>query len=439
MLHRFLNLLKFLLYDIKIGIYLINNKRFNFASLCKNKLVVQEKDLSYFTLSANTITIINKDNEQLFFREVLHHEAKPTYFKYSLDRFLKLSVQGVAKINFEGEFPIKTQFSQSYVEGFASWLHERFISPKDYKLLSKSDYVLRRQKFSIWNENGVKIDEQSLAELNLGGVLDSFEEIAPLFLSYIGGCAYCYRVNKFNRYETYYAQKSIASYEVAKALGKQGLITEAIPTQLVLGQQIIHGVLSPRAIGIRAQDSKIAPTPVNQRDLSCLWLIDALCNQPDHAPNNYNVISDMSAEIETSICAFDNDNMFTFFPIFNINHFKSKNCSKIISSNGLINLPHLDKEFAETLLSISLKELDYELKKYLNIIQLAAFRSRFKGLRRALRKTITKKSRFLLEETEWCDLTMQEERSGKYGRTYLTLLYEYIEDQRRYLNEEACE
>lgn len=427
MLHRLLNRLNYLMYSIKIGVYSINNKRFDFAALCKNKLVVQEKELSYFTLSANTITIINKDNEQLFFREVLRHEAKPKYFKYSVDRFLKLSVQGVAKINFEKEFPIKTRFKQSYVDEFASWLHERFLSPKDYKMLSKSDYVLRRQKFSIWNEDGINIDKQSLTELNLQGLLDSFYEIAPLFLSYIGGCAYCYRVNRFNHYETYYAQKSIASYLVASRLGKSLLVTEAIPTELITENGNVYGVLSPRAPGTRAQDSNVEPTAYNQRDLSSLWLLDVLCCQPDHAPNNYNVINNAK---DGSICAFDNDNMFTFFPIFNIKRIKSSICSSLIDTQGYIKLPHLDKELCICIVNGSAKELSTYLDGLLNRLQKYAFRKRYKQLKKAISKTNKRKPNLLLDLDQWGPDTMDDELKDRDNLTYLGLLYKYVRTRR---------
>ena len=417
------NWLKYTLYKYKIGIYSIANKRISFPNLCKNTLCVNTSSLSYFTLSANTITIIDSSDGQYFFREVAKHIGLKDYFIEKIECFMRLSVKGVAKINYGGRFPVQTIFSEPYVLSFQRWINEKMQHSINIQKLSKCDYVLRREKYSIWNGGGYIYDNLILEEIGLGGLFSDFPEIAPLFLSYMSGTSYCYRINKINTWETFYAQRSIATFKLAELLCVEGLITAAKPTCLKTEKKSIYGVLSPKAEGVRAQDTNNYSNPLVQRDLGILWVLDLLCCQTDHAPNNYNLI--MSNDNKETICAFDNDNMFTFFPLFDIRRYKAQFCSCLITKDGLVSLPYLDKGFVERILEINIKQITTELKAYLNRLQLIALRIRFHKLRRALIKTIKTRQNFLLNDKDWNANTIDEEIRGEYGITYLKLLLEY--------------
>lgn len=160
------NWLKYTLYKYKIGIYSIANKRISFPNLCKNTLCVNTSSLSYFTLSANTITIIDSPDGQYFFREVAKHIGVKEYFLQKIERFMRLSVLGVAKINFGGRFPIQTVFSEPYVLSFQRWLNEKMSHQINIQKLSKCDYVLRREKYSIWNGGGILMTIRFLKKLD---------------------------------------------------------------------------------------------------------------------------------------------------------------------------------------------------------------------------------------------------------------------------------
>ena len=262
--------------------------------------------------------------------------------------------------------------------------------------------------------------------IGLQGLYNSFSEIAPLFLSYCKGFATTYRLNKGNTYESFSAQKSISSYLVAKAFNKEGLISKAIPMELIIDDgSIIYGVLSFQAPGIRAMDSMELPTPYMQRDLASLSVLDYLCCQPDHKPNNYNVVLG-SNMFENSICAFDNDNQFTFFPVFNPRHYKKYWFSKFITKKGTIDLPFLDESFARTILNTDIEKVSQNLSPWLNRLQLIAFGYRFKLLKQALKRTIETNESFLLKNDEWDEITMRIELNGEFGNTYFKELYNYV-------------
>lgn len=415
------NWLKYLIYRFKIGLYTLANKRMFFPSLCTNSLCVNTSSLSYFTLSANTIIIIDGSDGQYFFREVAKHQRKNDYFSQKIKCFMQLSLKGVAKVNYGGRFPCQTIFSEAYVSKFQRWIDEKMRFANNIIKLSKCDYVLRRENYSIWN--GGAIDNQILEEIGLGGLFSDFPEIAPLFLSYMSGTAYCYRINWLNTWETFYAQRSIATFKLAKELGVESLITEATPICLKTEKETILGVLSPKAKGTRAQDNKNYIQPLVQRDLGILWVLDLLCCQTDHAPNNYNLI--MNNDGKETICAFDNDNMFTFFPLFYIKRFKAQFCSCLITKDGMISLPYLDKRFAERIINVNIEQITTELNTYLNKLQLIALRIRFYKLRKALIKTNKIRPNFLLNDNDWNSNTLKEEINGEYGITYLKLLLEY--------------
>ena len=246
----------------------------------------------------------------------------------------------------------------------------------------------------------------------------------------MSGSAYTYIINARNTYESFYSLKSVPSYILAKELGQPDLLTKTEFCELEIEGKSVLGVLSPSALGERGVDADVLPTPAMQRDLSKLTLIDILCLQQDHLSNNYNIITDKqlsSHKAKSSICAFDNDNMYTFFPVFNIKKYKSSLCSRIILKDGTINIPFLDKELVNNIIERSSDEIAKCLKPYLNTIQILAFKSRYRGLQRAIKRTVKKKRCSLLDNNEWSEQTIQEEISGRYGETYFCYLFHDIE------------
>ena len=153
-----------------------------------------------------------------------------------------------------------------------------------------------------------------------------------------------------------------------------------------------------------------------QRELLNLNLLDVICNQPDHGPNNYNVYRTNDA---CTVCAFDNDNEQTFFPFFQINHSLS-GCSPFIDGNGILNRPGLDAETVNKLNGLNMKAFKRRLKPYLNRLQLLALCARIKKLRKAIGHTCAIDDGLLKDAEDWDERILKKELNGAYGKTYLT-------------------
>lgn len=67
------------------------------------------------------------------------------------------------------------------------------------------------------------------------------------------------------------------------------------------------------------------------------------------------------------------------------------------------------------------------LHPYLNRLQIEMCWSRIKTLKAAIDKMLAMKPEFLLGEEDWSEATMEEELSGRYGRTYLDIFVNYEE------------
>lgn len=147
-----------------------------------------------------------------------------------------------------------------------------------------------------------------------------------------------------------------------------------------------------------------------------LNVLDAITLQVDHGPNNYNIYHDESGSCR--ICAFDNDNPYTFFPLSSIS-LSLSGCSPIVNKNGIIDRPHFDADLALKLKNVDTKLLVKNLKPYLNFLQTACLKARIKKINQAVKKTQSVNSRFLIKDNEWNETTLQSEIGNKSTLTYL--------------------
>jgi len=200
------------------------------------------------------------------------------------------------------------------------------------------------------------------------------------------------------------------------------LITEAHPAKVMSEGETFYGVVSPKAKGQRARDISASLTPMLQRALTSMNVLDAICHQQDHGVQNYNVV--FINEEPATVCAFDNDNPSTFFPSGKTNNNTSQQ-SPLINRDGTINRPHLDINLAECINSIEYSEIKRRCNCYLNSLQLFMLWKRIIKVRKAIKKTSEINPDFLLKEHEWNQETLEEELSNdKYGTTYVHLFEE---------------
>ena len=96
--------------------------------------------------------------------------------------------------------------------------------------------------------------------------------------------------------------------------------------------------------------------------------------------------------------------------------------SNIINSYGGINRVGIDAVLADKIINIDLSVLLSDLKPYLNYIQRYTLKRRIINIQRAIIKSISKNKYFTKNKGDWTNEDVVEDLSGKYGRTYLSIL-----------------
>lgn len=229
-----------------------------------------------------------------------------------------------------------------------------------------------------------------------------------------------------NGYQTYNASRGIATYQMAKVLQVEEMIPATFYANLkVKDGRDRFGSFMLMARGIHYDEySKYSKdkviTPQLQRYLTMLNLLDAITYEKDHRLNNYNIVFNENGDAE-AVCAYDNDSGPCFFlspsPVFTT----YAGCSPIIKGS-IINRPHLDQGMAERLLEIKRKDINKALDGYCNKLQIWACWNRIQKLQKVIISSVKSNPKLLLNVNQWSQETIDEELSGKYGKTYLGLL-----------------
>lgn len=415
-----------MLFSIRTIAYWTMKKRICEDKLCIQKISLPKEELSYFNLSSNEIISFDYEGNHYYFRECQKIERSSLYFQNSVEHFFDTIANfGINSEHFEQEIPICMEFPDEIVEKFREYITYKLSRISAKRWLSKTDIRSQKIGFSIWKKQNY--DHKFFESFKMEDIPEKLYDIAICFLWYMRSKAAQYRTLRISHgkaFSFFSAAKSMASYIVAEELGVQSLITEGKWCEIDIGAgKKMVGILSPSARGKRMKDWGGEVDGSLQRELTNLNLLDAICYQPDHGPNNYNVY--VHDDGICSVCAFDNDNPYTFFPIPLISK-ELSGCSSLIRPNGGVARPYLDGGFVQKLNKLDIKRLKKRLKPYLNILQIQALIHRIKLLKKAISQSCEGQNSIKLLNTwfQWNNDTLAEERSGKYGVTYVTKAFE---------------
>lgn len=404
---------------IRMFAYILSLKKIDESKLDVEHIKVKSDDVLYFNLSSNQIISLVYEGKLYYFRECPKIASFKDFFNNYIDDFFETIRQiGINKEHFKQEFPINVDFKEEDIFDFKEYIYRKKLQKGFLRNLSKADLISQKINFSIWDNN---IDIESiLLEFGFQDVPNNTKEIAIYFLWYMRSVATNYRrlrITRSKSHSFFSSTKSIASRIVAEELKLEHTITNVRWCVLEIeNRKEIFGLISDVAPGSRMMDSNVIPNGELQRELMNLNILDLLCFQVDHGPNNYNVYIDND---KYSICAFDNDNPNTFLPYPGISHFRMAG-TLLIDKNNMIMRPFFDKELAKRINNLDINVLRKRLKPYLNILQINALICRIQRLKRAIDKTQCSKANFLIDYMDWNKDTIEEELSGKYGDTYLT-------------------
>lgn len=404
---------------IKFFLYLFSKKRVKLENNSIGKISVSKKDLSVFSLSTNPIISFKIDGELFFFRECHKIYKKREFYENSIIRFFDfIELQKVDKEIFKEKIPIRVSFLDEEINGFKKYILNQKNERLFYQKIVKTDKISDRIGFNIWKTQ--IYNDAFFTQFGMGDLPSEYFDIAVLFLWHMRSSFLNYRTRKisvWNGYSFFSAGKAIASKIVAEELGVAHMIVDAKPVYLSLSGNVqLFGVLTPKAQGYRARDLQISASSSLQKELHDLYLLDKICFQTDHGPDNYNIYGDDQMYYVT---AFDNDNQYTFSPITNI--------KAGIGGKGCILFPIISSDIFEGIKKVNFDILRERLMPYLNRIQIYALIYRIKGVQRAMLRSQEKGELTILKNNDWSEYVIQRELNGEFGETYLTNLMKVID------------
>ena len=393
----------------------LSRKRIDEDALDIGTLSLRADELSWFYLSTNAICSFVHEGKRFYFRECPPIREPREYFLDAVDRFFSMAERSwIDPAHFGQEIPIAIHFDEEVVSAFRGYLERSCKDGSLIKRLSRADELSQAMNFSIWDGQTHEYTEDFFRAFGLEALPLECREIAVCFLWYMRGIAAAYKTQSLVRSRThswFSAVRSVATKIVADAVGLGHMIPKTRLCRLELEDgSAMLGVLCEAAKGNRMSDTQVTADASLQRELTDLNILDLICFQPDHGPNNYNVYREGG---EYRVCAFDNDNPNTFLPF----PFVSRNfcgCSPIVSAKGRYDRPYMDGALLLAVRNLNVALLKKELKPYLNFLQTFALLFRLRVIKKAL-----KKAPRMLEGN-----MLTGELNGRYGKTYLTIAAE---------------
>ena len=376
----------------KVGILSRSSLKFD-----ENIEVIDARDERYsfdvMYKNSNTIIKITNDGKKCFFKECRPILNKSDFLKLLNDDYMFFSKKSlIPKIKNKKRF-----FSMGSLSDKYSSISKFFITKK-YELLGL--------------ENPTNKDE---------------ERIFIDYAKFVWSEVYNYKLNasfKRRKYETFNAARSLSFFSIAKLFNLSYLVPNTRLCKIVgFGNYDRIGVLMDDAKGtdlseITPIDRKNKVDPLLQKEFLNLNILDAICFEKDHRPDNYNVIFNKNGDAE-SICVFDNDSPMSFFLSNKISFETYEGCSPLVKGKWFYR-PFIDSTVYKRINNINKQEIVEALAPYLHHAQIDAFISRFTSLKKAINKSI-ESGKCKLIEKEWNSKTMETELSGAYGLSYLGL------------------
>ena len=244
---------------------------------------------------------------------------------------------------------------------------------------------------------------------------------------------------KMGTYHCYTTAKVLATEAMARLIGLEDLIPHAQYVKLVVTDaenRVIFGNFMEKAHGICAMDipghqRRALLTPDFQRAMLNMNLLDVITHEQDHSPNNYNVVMDDSG-LAAGISVYDNNGVGTFSMSIGIDYETYKRCSSFLRADGTVNRPCLDKTVANAVMLLTWKEVKDTLSPWLSKTAVWCTWNRIVALQRAIKRSIEINPDFLLDRESFAEESIEDELSGRYGKTYLVSFLQDCLEREKY-------
>lgn len=353
--------------------------------------------ISRIESTTNNILKIETGTGRYYFRECRVHDFADRYVRQTVESFFSDSKKAEAVLSELNDF-------------------KRFNS--FFNMVVKNDKGSPAGQFF---ESG----DLSLVGLDGSGPFVTYDELHAL-VQYSWGELYAYHLNShcsIGELQTFNLCRSKAYEIVANALGLARLVPPSRTVILKYQGKSLKGSLMDEAPGLRADciDKNARLNNLSgsiQRELVTLNILDVICHERDHRPDNYNVLM---SDGEVVVCAFDNDSPMSFFPSSSIDFLTYKGCSSLVNSNGVYNRPGFPRRVWERMACIDRKSLKTSLTPFLSMVQIRALFKRVDNLIAAVERALELDRTLLLDDNDWDCSIVDRELSGVYGCTYLEL------------------
>lgn len=260
---------------------------------------------------------------------------------------------------------------------------------------------------------------------------DSAQRLRHFVRKYASGALLSYRQNsltKNGQWHTAAANRSMAVEALADMLGLSYMFPHGEYRTLVIdGVHKCFGLYTNCASG---QDTTQIPgdrrqevlTPLLQRELNRLNMLDVLTCEVDHCPENYFLIVNENGA--TGISVFDNSSEQNFPIQRNVSFQTIIKCAPYVDEQGFLNRPYVDAQITHNLSQISLQALFRGLRPYLGALPTVFLYFRLKRVLHAIQRSVDNGSTRALEYEDWNQDTLNRELQCKQ-KTYL---HSYLSD-----------
>lgn len=238
------------------------------------------------------------------------------------------------------------------------------------------------------------------------------------FIHYAWGEVISFWLNRHcGNFQLYNYNRARCQYELYKLFGVERLISTIKLGKIKLssGKWIVGSIMED-AMGISPNDisdDKIKDMTTVQlaEDLTTMNIMDALCSEGDHRPDNY--MLKIENDKIVSVCSFDNDSPLSFFLTSSIGRTSMDTC-EIVNNAGKINREQVDMDFLQRVKNVTREQVKECARSYLSSLQLYFLLKRFDKIKSAVINTIGDKS---------CSITE--------GPTYISRLQEWNDFSRK--------
>lgn len=240
---------------------------------------------------------------------------------------------------------------------------------------------------------------------------------------------YCRGLDK-GSYQTFNSSKSIISKLIADYFAVGDLVPSTYYARLVFDGKQRVGVVVESAAGIDPNllEKKLTiqeVSPVLQKSLLSLWVIDMVCYQKDHRPGNY-FIGKCEDSSYSRISAFDNDCPMTLFPSSSISFTTYVGIKPLFNKNEVSRVRFFSRRLYEAFAEVNIQELKQRLTGLCSEMEITKLCERVSAIKCKLERNVAAKQLVLISDDEWSADTMQDELCLSSSTYFSYFMQKYV-------------